>query len=339
MTTSKELFQAAIRKEEVDRVPVGPPFQGYWALGLAGIKVKESIENPERSARAQLSVMDSCGFDSIETMWDWLSPVEALGCEVKVPDFGTIPTWTNIVKDHAALDKLEVPDPRKDYRFEASMKTTDLLAKEVGREKYLMLTTVAPFTLAGELRGVETMMLDSLMEPDFVRDIVNVAMETVATYLEEMTKADVDAVIMADPTASGSLISKDDFARFSQSYMKECGKIVKGPSKQFIIHICGDTSDRLDLVADVGADVFSIDYQVDIADAMRLVGGRQTILGNVKPAHTLFSGTPEDVWKESLACIKKGGKRGYILGAGCDIAPGTPLENVQVWKEVVKIPT
>jgi MtaA/CmuA family methyltransferase len=333
--SSKERFISAINKEETDRVPIGPPFQGYWALGLAGIKVIDSINDPALAARAQIEVARSCQFDSIETMWDWLSPVEAIGCEVKMPEYGTIPTWAGVISDQASVDKLEAPDPLKDYRMKASLETTRILADKLGKEKYLMMTMVSPFTLAGEFRGVEAIMMDSVLEPDFVRSIINLSMETVERYLEAIVKEDVDAVIMADPTASGSLISKDDFLSLSQPYMKECGKLVKGSGKNFIVHICGDTSDRLDSVMDIGADVFSMDYQVDIADAVRKMGHGQTILGNVKPAQTLFSGTIDDVRKESLECIQKSSGRGFILGAGCDIAVGTPLENVKVWQEVV----
>lgn len=331
---SKERFVSAINKEKTDRTPIGPPFQGCWALALSGIKVIDSIKDPALAARAQLDVVESCKFDSIETMWDWLSPVEAIGGEVKIPEYGTIPTWTHVVSDQASIDKLEVPDPLKDYRMKASSETTKILVDKLGKKKYLMMTTVAPFTLAGELRGVEAMMMDCVLDPDFVRSVINFSMETVERYLENIVKEDVDAVIMADPTASGSLISVDDFVNFSQPYIKECRNFVKRSGKDFIVHICGDTGGRLDSVMDIGADVFSMDYQVDIGEAIRKMSGKQTVLGNVKPAQTLFSGTQADVRKESLECIQKSGGTGFILGAGCDIAVGTPLENVKVWQEV-----
>jgi uroporphyrinogen-III decarboxylase len=43
------------------------------------------------------------------------------------------------------------------------------------------------------------------------------------------------------------------------------------------------------------------------------------------------------VVEESRQCIRDGGDVGFILGAGCDIAPDTPLDNVMVWNEVVKM--
>ena len=118
---------------------------------------------------------------------------------------------------------------------------------------------------------------------------------------------------------------------FSQPYMRRQGHT--GRREILDPHMRG-YHDRLDDVVDVGADIFRY-LQVDVGEALEQVGDKQTILGNVKPAQTLFSGTPDDVRAESLQCIQKSGGRAYILGAGCDIAPGTPLNNVEVWKEVV----
>jgi len=333
---SRERILAAIAKEQVDQIPLGPPFQGYWALGIAGLPVIDSIKHPRRAAAAQVEVTKRCQFDGIETMWDWLTAVEALGCEVKIPEIGTIPTWTSVVKDDDTLAKLSHPDPKKDYRTKSAMETTAILRPMLEKEKFLYMTMVSPFTLAGELRGVEAMMLDTLMEPDFVLRLLRFSSSVVKEYVEHLVTAGVDGVILCDPTASGSLISKEDFSKYSQPFMKECGAVVTDADQHLLIHICGDTSDRLDTVVDVGADIFSLDYQVDLKVAHDAVGDRQTLLGNVKPAHTLFSGTPDAVMQESLECIAKTGGKGFILGAGCDIAPGTPIENVDVWKSAVK---
>jgi MtaA/CmuA family methyltransferase len=334
MTTSKELVLKAFRREAVDKIPVVPPFQGYWAMGLAGVTVRQSIDRPDLAAKAQYGVAESCGFDGMETMWDWLSPVEALGCEIKIPEFGTIPTWKGIIDEPSMLDQVEIPEPKKDYRHVASKKTTEHMIKALGKQKFLYMTTVCPFTLAGEIRGVETIMLDTLTDPDFVTKLIKFSTEVMKAYTKDIVREAVDGVIICDPTASGSLISKTDYLRFVQPYQKELGKIVKGSDKYLLLHMCGDTSDRLDAVQDVGAHVFSLDYQVDLAIASKIVAGEQTILGNVKPAQTLFSGTQADVRKESLECIAKFGRKGFILGAGCDIAPGTPLQNVETWKNL-----
>lgn len=333
----RERMIAAINMEPTDQIPLAPPFQGYWALGVMGVKGPDAIKRPKLAAQAQIDIVGQCHFDGLETMWDWLSPVEALGCEVKIPDLGAIPTWTNVLSDDVdALSKLQVPEPAKDYRLKSSMETTEVVRKILGEEKFLYNTLVCPYTLAGELRGVETMMLDSLLEPEFLQKLMQFSTEVIKEYCEYLTKFELDGVFICDPTASGSLISKEDYIRYSQPAQKECATVINQGGKYTLLHMCGDTSDRLEYVMDVGSAIFSMDYQVPMQEARRQMAGKQAFLGNVKPAHTLYSGTPRTVIEESEQCIRDAGDIGFILGAGCDIAPDTPLENVIVWNDVVK---
>jgi uroporphyrinogen-III decarboxylase len=85
------------------------------------------------------------------------------------------------------------------------------------------------------------------------------------------------------------------------------------------------------------AEIFSIDYQVDLKVAFEKVGRAQAILGNVRPPHALFAGTPQMVLDESLACIDKSKGYRFFLGAGCDIPPGSPEENVMMMSKAIKM--
>ena len=53
---SKASIFRLIEGEEADRVPVAPPFQGYWTLGIEGIPVIESIRKPKLAAKAQMEI-------------------------------------------------------------------------------------------------------------------------------------------------------------------------------------------------------------------------------------------------------------------------------------------
>ena len=336
MTTPKELVESAFNLEEVDRIPFCPPFQGYWALNLAGISVMDSINNPKIAAEAQFRVIEKCGMDAVETMWDWLLPAEAMGCEVKIPEHGTIPTVSHIIDAPADLDWLKIPKVNDFYRFAGARETTRLIAKKVGKERFLMASLLSPFTLAGELRGVEQMMMDCMIEEDFVHALVKESLNINKTFAEEMVKWEMDAVIICDPTASGDLISPDDYVKFSAASMKGLGDVIRKGGKMQINHICGATGDRLDIVAGTGCKAFSVDYQVDIEKAVEEMKGRMAIVGNIDPARILYTGTADDVKRTTAALLKKGGKRGYLFGSGCDIPVGTKLENVLAISEVIK---
>jgi MtaA/CmuA family methyltransferase len=233
------------------------------------------------------------------------------------------------------LDSLEVPDPEKDYRVQSAMHTTNIIRNKLGSDKFLYMTLVSPFTLVGELRGVENLMLDMYDEPDFVHDLLSFAEDVVKVYSEYLTTWGVDGVILCDPTASADLISKEDFETFSKHYLKAPIKVIRDAGTYVLLHICGNTSDRLDTIGDLDIDVFSLDFLVDLAYARETLGTSPTLLGNVNPAETLFNGTADKVATEARACIEKTEGRSHILGAGCDIAPGSPMANVEALKTVV----
>lgn len=89
------------------------------------------------------------------------------------------------------------------------------------------------------------MMLDTVMEPEFVTKLVKFSTEVMKAYTKDIVKSDVDGAIICDPTASGSLISKPDYLRFVQPFQKDLGKIVKSSGK-YLSCICAVTR-RTDL--------------------------------------------------------------------------------------------
>ena len=334
MTTSKELVEKALNREEVERIPFFAPFQGYWALGLEGVSVMDSINKPGLAAGAQYRAVEECHIDGVEVMWDWLLPAEAMGCKVKIPEVGTIPTVSHVVNGHEDIDKLLIPDIKNFYRFKAARETAALMAEKLGKDHFLMVSLPSPFTLAGELRGVDYLMMDTFTDEEFANALTRKSLEILEAFTEEILKWDIDAVVICDPTASGDLISADDYLKFSKPTMQSLGSKVRKGGKIHVNHICGDTSDRLDIVADTGCKAFSVDIQVDIGNAVAKMKDKIAIIGNINPAKTLYSGTPDDVRKETTDCLKKGGKRGFLLASGCDIPVGSKLENVRAMSEV-----
>jgi len=247
---------------------------------------------------------------------------------VKIPEHGTIPTLTHIVDSPEDLGKLELPKIKDFYRFASARETARIIAQKAGNERFLTASILSPFTLAGELRGIEQMMMDCIIEESFVHELVNEALNIVRAFTENMLEWDTDAVIVCDPTASGDLISAEDYARFSGDPMKRLGAVIRKGGKTHINHICGDTADRLEIVAGTGCKAFSVDTQVDIGNAVEQMRGRMAIIGNLDPTKVLYSGTPDDVRTATKELLEKGGNRGYLFGSGCDIPVGTKLENV-----------
>ncbi len=133
---------------------------------------------------------------------------------------------------------------------------------------------------------------------------------------------------------SGDLVSADDYAKYSLNATKRIVQKLKEGGKVEINHICGDTFDRIERVYETGSVGYSVDYQVDIGEAVKAMNGRMAMIGNINPAATIFSGNPDAVRAETKKILEKGGRKGFLFGSGCDIPVGSAYENVHAMSEV-----
>jgi uroporphyrinogen decarboxylase len=193
----------------------------------------------------------------------------------------------------------------------------------------------APFTLATQLYGLENFSKAIYKNPVLAHKILEFTTELSLAYFKLMIEeGHVHGAFIADPSASGDVISKKHFVQFVLPYLKRLVTAVKEVQKPVMLHICGDITDRLELLPSTGIDSISIDAKVDISKAMELVGDEISVAGNVDPVNALEFGSKEDVIDAAVDCINKGaGKRGFILLPGCDLAGRVPEENIKVFVE------
>ena len=96
-----------------------------------------------------------------------------------------------------------------------------------------------------------------------------------------------------------------------------------------LLHVCGDTIDRLDTFVEAGFGVLSLDTKVDFGEARKKVGDGVCLMGNICPNTTLLFGKPDDVERDSKKVIAQAGIKGrFILSSGCFLSPDTPSHNI-----------
>ena len=97
------------------------------------------------------------------------------------------------------------------------------------------------------------------------------------------------------------------------------------------LHICGNSTPILPLMATAGADVLELDYAVDLGTACGIIGPETAIWGNLDPVSVLSRGTPATVRlkaAEAMATIRAAGHRRFVLSSGCTLTMETPHENI-----------
>ena len=100
------------------------------------------------------------------------------------------------------------------------------------------------------------------------------------------------------------------------------------------LHICGNTRKILGGMGQLGAEIVDLDFLTPVEEARAVMGPHQILLGNLDPVRALRDGTPESVAAAVAECHRHAGER-FIVGAGCEVPRGTPVENVQAVARIV----
>jgi [methyl-Co(III) methanol-specific corrinoid protein]:coenzyme M methyltransferase len=129
-------------------------------------------------------------------------------------------------------------------------------------------------------------------------------------------------VTLADH-ATGDLVAPEMYRDFLWPLHKELAKSIPGP---VILHICGDTLDRIPWISRSGLACFHFESKVPAAKARWAAGDRIALMGNINNPKTLLHGTPEDVEAEVETALNAGVE---IIAPECAVPLTTPTENLQ----------
>ncbi len=330
----KEIVLEAFDLGEPERIPVAIFGGGMWTVHSSGSTFLDLVSDPEKYARVVVSTADKLRSDIVYVGSGYNNFLAAaLGGQIKIRSIGAPDLAAPLVSTPEDLDSLSLDRIDGDAVINNIRETTQIVQDKIGG-KYLVTTTCwGPFTKAANLRGVEALMRDVFKNPEFVRQVVDFSVELLQRFYGPLVEeGTLEVISVADPTASGDLISKKQFVEFALPGLLRFVKAMKKRGVSTLLHICGNTSDKLHEVASSKVACFSLDHKVDLAAAKKELGGEICIAGNVNPVAVLNSGTPEDVRRVSRECIEAAAEGGgYVLMPGCDIPPTVPLENIQAF--------
>jgi len=324
-------MKGALKFQDLPRVPVFPLCISWWAFDHFGYSVMDVFKNPDRGVDAQLKTLEILDFDAVESFWDWYCILGPLGCEMKIEEKGSPAVTDFPIKEPENLKGITMPDFKKDWRVDSALKSAALL-KEKADDYYLFGTFLGPFSLAGTLRGLENLMLDTLERPDFVHDLMDFSKDV----LFEQAKLHapyLDGIMYCDPSASGDLISPKTTETFLIPHFRKLNQDTKKLGIDVLNHICGNTTNALEHIRELEADAFSLDFKVDLADAREKITDRMALVGNVEPS-LIFTSDAAEIEKLSREAISKAGEKGFVLSPGCDVPLESPIENVKTMLNV-----
>ncbi len=329
--TPKELVLNAIKFKPVPRTPV-TVLNGYnWMLQRFNMTQQDLYEmDVEDSADFIIKGYELLDADTV------YANAFAAGALREV--MGNGDASKPALKEPSDISKFDVDEvfeqTVKHPVFDHLGRQLEALNRKIGDEKLILAFGTGPLTNAAGMLGMEPLMMALHEEPEEMMAVLDFAVEMTVKMLEYQVQHGATAISIADPVSSINLISESFFEKFSLPGIKRITAAVKHFDLPIMLHICGDTTSRLEPLIGSGIDIFSLD-SVDLDTAFEKSKRDYAIFGNLSTVEVMLTAPEEKVYELSKALCEIG-KTGFILAPGCDLPPATPYENIQAMVRAAK---
>ena len=338
--TPREVILKALEMGRPERVPVTLFGGGMWSIKDYGTSFEELSLNAAKMTDMCVTEAEKIRSDVIYVGSGYnnfhASAVgKVLGTGIKYREVGAPDLTTHFVNSEDDLAKLNKDDIHKDPVVQTVLEATRRVREKIGKQYLVTMTCWGPFTLAARMAGEEPFMKAIFKKPVFVEKMVDFCADLLIHLYEPLVRDGLECLSIADPTASGDLINKKQMERFAVPGLKKISDWAKSKNVHTILHICGDTSDRLELFPLTGCSVIFFDQKVDIRKAKEVLFGKMCFGGNIAPVHVLLNKSADDVEQACKEVIEIAGREGgFVLVPGCDIPPSIPYENIRRFHDV-----
>ena len=290
-------------------------------MNKVGVYFPEAHLDARQMAALASGGYEILGFDTIMPEFSVQQEAAALGCEV---DWGSRDMMPD-AKTHPVKEVKDIVIP-ENVLEKSSMRVVldaiSLLRKQYGDWVAILGKVMGPWTICYHMVGVQDFLLMVCTEPEKVRRFLDAYKEVSITFANAQLQAGADAIVLPDH-ATGDLVSPKTYEEFLVPIHHEMLGRIGGPT---ILHVCGNCADRIHTFAEEGYDGYHFEWQVDAKEAVSIVNGRISLVGNINNTQCLLRGTPEDVYKQARYSIAAGVD---ILAPECAVPLQTPLENLK----------
>ena len=335
----REIILKAFEGGKPERVPVTLFGGGMWSIHRFGTTFKDLSQDVSKMSDMLVEMSGVLLCDIVYAGSGYNNfHASALGGSIKFREIGAPDLEAHLVSSDEDLQKLNRSGIDTDEVINTVKRALKNAKEKIGDEYVVTMTAWGPYTLGARLVGEETMMKATFKNPAFVEKVVDFATDLLIHLYEPLVKdGALNVISLADPTASGDLISKKQFERFALPYLRKFTDWAKSRNVHTLVHICGNTTDRLDLSPLTGASCISLDHKTDIAKAKEILHGKMCFAGNIDPVKIMLQGTVQDVEDSCKHVIQTAGTEGgFVLMPGCDIPPTVPYENIRKFIQVAR---
>jgi MtaA/CmuA family methyltransferase len=327
--TGLERTLAFIKGQSVDRPPFHPIIM-RWAAKYANIKYREFCTDPVSKCMAMIRCAKDIDIDWVTVMSDPWAEASAFGIEVSYPE-DSLPVDTGgHFPDAESVSRIRKYDPLKNIRCQNRIKEIGEFRKQINNEYFIVGWVEGPVAEYVDLRGATGASLDFILEADYADKAMDTIIESALQFITLQIEEGAHCIGIGD--AFCSQIGPQLYERFAFDRQKVLVDHIHNLGAMAKLHICGNTEAILAKMIATGADIIDIDHLVpNMADYVDLLGVNQVFSGKADPVSIIQNGTQNEILDTVFDDFKKAKGR-CIVSAGCEITPGTSVENMNAFK-------
>jgi [methyl-Co(III) methanol-specific corrinoid protein]:coenzyme M methyltransferase len=262
------------------------------------------------------------GFDSVMPYFSVHIEAAALGCNVWWGDNNGMPVITK-----NAIRKIEDFEFPQNFLLQPAcknlLKAIRILRKNVSNDAVVIGKVVGPWTLAYHLYGIDNLILDIILEPNRIINLINTLLPVSISFAKAQFDAGADLLTWAEHVTS-DLISAEIYREFMLPVHKRATAALRnyGPT---ILHVCGNIMDRLDYICQTGFSAIHFDSRNDLNKVIEIAARRIILVAGVNNPQTLSGGSKSDVHIEVMQKLNLGYK---LIAPECAIPFNVPNSNL-----------
>ena len=315
-----------LQGESVDHPPFHPIIM-RWAAKYAGIKYRDFCLDPGSKCRAMIKCANDFNIDWVTVMSDPWAEGSAFGIQVEYPEDDLPIDKSGHLPDAKAASVLKRYNPLTSIRCNNRLKEIMEFRQQTKNELFIVGWVEGAVAEYVDLRGASNASVDFLTEPEAVEKSMDIIVECALEFISLQIKAGAHCIGIGD--AFCSQIGPELYYRFAFERQKRLIEHIKNEGAVAKLHICGNTSAILPGMIATGAGIIDIDHLVpSMSDFVSLLGPDQVFSGKADPVTIIQDGTQELIRKSVRDDLIQSKGR-CIVSAGCEITPGTSVENMK----------
>ncbi|HHW32300.1 MAG TPA: methylcobamide--CoM methyltransferase [Clostridiaceae bacterium] len=310
------------------------PIMTYPGLPLVNKTITEVVKSGKSQYECIKALADKYPSAAAVTIMDLSVEAEAFGSAINYSDEDVPTVSARIVRDIESVNALKIP-AMGDGRTAEYVKAAELASQNI-MDRPVFGGQIGPFSLAARLYDMTEIMVDLLLEPEVIHALLNKTTEFLIAFAKAFKEAGANGIIMAEPAAG--LLSPSQCDEFSSAYVKRIVDAVQDEYFMVILHNCGNTTNLVPSLLSTGAMGFHFGNAVNMMDILPQITEDRIAFGNIDPARVFKNGTAEDVRNKTWELLEKAeGYKNFVISSGCDIPPGTPVENIDAFFNTVEL--